>query len=71
MLIINLLVVAALVVAYITPTIIALCRNHPQAEALTAVNVLLGWTVIAWALCLAWALWQPQSSPMDHERIET
>jgi hypothetical protein len=46
------------VTLYFLPTIIAYNRNHPQGTPLFIINLLLGWTVIAWVLCLAWSVWE-------------
>lgn len=39
---------------YFLPTIAAL--NHKQLTAIFALNVLLGWTFIGWAIAFVWAL---------------
>lgn len=44
--------IAALVVAYVSPSIVAVRYNHPQSQAVAALNVLLGWTLIGWVLSL-------------------
>jgi hypothetical protein len=41
---------------YLAPTAIAFFRGHPNAGAIAAVNVLLGWTFLGYALALVWAL---------------
>ena len=48
--------IAALVVAYVSPSIVAVRYKHPQSQAVAALNVLLGWTLIGWVLSLVWAL---------------
>jgi hypothetical protein len=40
---------------YFLPTIVAALRSHPSAGAIFAINLLLGWTFIAWVICLVWA----------------
>ena len=50
---------ATIVVAiaiYLLPTIMAFNMQHHNAAAITALNVLLGWTLIGWALAFVWAL---------------
>ena len=42
-------------ILYFLPTIIAALRSHPSAGAIFAVNLLLGWTLVAWILCLVWS----------------
>ena len=48
--------VIAVVAAYFTPSVIALCRGLPRPEMVLAVNALAGWTVIGWLLALSMAL---------------
>jgi hypothetical protein len=48
-----LLIVAAVV--YFVPAMVAMRRQHRQRRAITVLNVLLGWTLIGWAVALVWA----------------
>ncbi len=41
---------------YLLPSIAAIGLRHPQGHAVVAFNVLLGWTVIGWALALVWSM---------------
>ncbi len=41
---------------YLLPAILASSRNHRNTGAITALNLLLGWTVIGWILSLVWAV---------------
>ena len=41
---------------YLTPTIIAQRRDHPQKRAIVAVNLFFGWTFAGWALALGWSI---------------
>lgn len=52
----GLVVLALLVSVYFLPLIIAVLRSHPNALALAALNLLLGWTLFGWAGALVWAL---------------
>lgn len=45
-----------LILAYFIPGIVASNRGHVNATAITALNLLLGWTLIGWILALVWAL---------------
>jgi Superinfection immunity protein len=54
--IVFLLVVALL---YFIPTILAKGRNHHNAGAVFVINLLLGWTLVGWAVALAWAFTTP------------
>ncbi|MEG1350636.1 MAG: superinfection immunity protein [Hafnia sp.] len=40
---------------YLTPTMIALGREHRHQYVIGAVNVCFGWTVLVWLLCLVWS----------------
>lgn len=45
--------------AYLAPSIVALIRKAPNTASVAAVNVLLGWSLIGWAVALAMALRDP------------
>jgi hypothetical protein len=47
---------ATLFALYFLPAIVAAYRHHPSANAITALNLLLGWTLIGWVAALVWAL---------------
>jgi hypothetical protein len=51
----GLTIAALCLIPYFLPTIIAALRSHPNTGAIFAVNLLLGWTFLAWVLCLVWA----------------
>jgi Superinfection immunity protein len=44
---------------YFMPTILAKGRNHHNASAVFIINLLLGWTLVGWAVALAWAFTTP------------
>jgi hypothetical protein len=52
------LAMCALVAAafYMLPTIVAFTRKHHNRVAILALNLLLGWTFMFWAVALVWAL---------------
>ena len=55
---------------YFVPTIIAFGRKHPQTPQVFLLNVLLGWTVIAWFFALLMAMTparRPRYSQLDDE----
>ena len=47
--------VGILLPIYFLPTIIAIYRQHLNWVPLAIIQTLLGWTVIAWCICLAWS----------------
>jgi len=44
-----------LLVIYFVPTMVARSRNHINATAIFVANLLLGWTVLGWAIAMVWA----------------
>jgi hypothetical protein len=40
---------------YLLPALIAIGRSHANTTALLIINLFLGWTVLVWIICLAWA----------------
>ena len=58
----GLLMLAGLIAAYLVPTGIAVARKHPNAGAIAALNILLGWTVLGWIISIIWAF--TASSPL-------
>lgn len=65
MLLQTLIVAMILWVAYILPAIIAIARNHPDRIAILALNILLGWTVLGWVICLVWGLRRTAAPPIS------
>lgn len=41
---------------YLVPTIIAFKKDKQNKVAISALNVLLGWTFLVWVVALVWAL---------------
>jgi len=57
-----------LAVAFL-PSIVAFVRGHHNRYAILILNILLGWTVVGWALALVWSLtavWR-KSGPAAYE----
>jgi len=57
-------ILAAFIVVFFLPAIVARSRYHPNTAAIFALNVLLGWTVVGWAMALVWALTR-EDAPAD------
>jgi hypothetical protein len=52
----RLLVLTVLaLVFYLTPSVIAFGRHHPQRFAILMLNIFAGWTIIAWMAAIVWA----------------
>ena len=47
--------VASGLALYFIPAILALCRGHHNAMAITVFNFFLGWTFLGWVAALVWA----------------
>ncbi|TNH76724.1 hypothetical protein CF141_07035 [Aeromonas hydrophila] len=47
---------AFIVIVYFLPLFIAVLRKHRNATAISALNLLLGWTVLGWIGSFVWAL---------------
>ena len=64
--VLGLVVPLVALVLYCLPALIAYYRVHHQSTAITVANLLFGWTVLGWALCLVWAVTavKHESSPM-------
>lgn len=52
----SFLIIGSLIAGYFLPTLVASVRHHHNAEAICAVNLFLGWTLVGWVVALAWAL---------------
>jgi hypothetical protein len=40
---------------YFLPALWAVKRGHHNAGSIFIINLFLGWTVLAWIVCLAWS----------------
>lgn len=54
---------------YFIPTFVAMRRHHRNTVVIASVNIVLGWTIIGWAISLAWAL--SHNTRKNHVRIMT
>lgn len=57
--VVILLLIGMIMAVYATPSVIAYRRKHPSRNTIIAVNVLLGWSIVGWAVALIWALKRP------------
>ena len=44
-----------LAMIYFLPTMVGVLRGHQNALAIFMLNLLLGWTFVAWAIAMVWA----------------
>ena len=49
------LLIIFIIMLYFIPAIIASNRKHPAANAITFVNLIAGWSLLGWVVCLIWA----------------
>lgn len=47
---------AVCVILYFIPLMIAVFRSHPNAVAISLLNLLLGWTLLGWIGALIWSV---------------
>jgi hypothetical protein len=52
---IILVIFAVSVAIYFLPAIVAHRRSHPNAMAITVLNIFLGWTFLGWVVALVWS----------------
>lgn len=52
------------VLVYIVPALLAYRREHSRRVAITAVNLLLGWTFVGWVVAFVWAV-IPEDAPSE------
>ncbi len=52
----NLIYLIMVVLVYLLPSIIALCRRKENWFAILILNFFLGWTLIGWVGALVWAV---------------
>ncbi|MGH6670432.1 MAG: superinfection immunity protein [Xanthobacteraceae bacterium] len=51
-----LVLLSVLLLVGFLPSVIAFVRRHHNRYAILVLNVLLGWTVVGWAVALVWSL---------------
>jgi 4-amino-4-deoxy-L-arabinose transferase-like glycosyltransferase len=52
----GLIIIVVCIALYFLPTIVAASRHKRSENAIVALNLLLGWTLIGWVVALVWAL---------------
>ncbi|HWB50431.1 MAG TPA: superinfection immunity protein [Stellaceae bacterium] len=51
----TILMLLAVIIIYLLPTVIAYGREHPRRQEVLVLNLLLGWTLIGWFVVFLWA----------------
>jgi hypothetical protein len=54
-----------LLILYFLPAIIAYWRRHEYRHVILALNIVAGWTGIAWIAAIIWAVWPREKSLAD------
>jgi len=52
----SIITLLLVITVYLAPTFLANKHKHKKTASIFVINLLLGWTVIGWIICLAWAL---------------
>ena len=60
--------VFAVFAIYFLPGLIGLVRGHHNGNAITALNLFLGWTFVGWVVALCWALTETGDRPENRVR---
>ena len=55
-LILILLVSAVFLYIYFIPTSVAINKKQVNYFSIFVINLFLGWTIVGWIICLAWAV---------------
>jgi len=63
--------IVLVIAIYMAPWFIARRRAHPNATAIGALALLLGWTGIGWVAALVWALTETPYTRWRRERAKT
>lgn len=65
--------IVVLVLLYFLPSMLAWSRKSQRRWKITAINVLLGWTVIGWivAMVMTWAYEPPPEGEADIPRYQS
>ena len=61
----TLLIWAIVLYIYFIPTSVAMKRKHLNYLSIFVINLFLGWTIIAWVICLSWAVKVERKSAED------
>ena len=51
-----LLIVAIVLYIYFIPTSVAINKKQVNYLSIFVINLFLGWTIVGWIICLAWAV---------------
>jgi threonine/homoserine/homoserine lactone efflux protein len=66
----GLLNLAVLVAIYMIPALVARKRGHENTLAITALNILAGWTLVGWVVAFVWACTGPNRRRLERRARE-
>jgi len=52
----EVLLILALLIIYLLPTIVAISRNHRNQAGIMLLNIIFGWTILVWFGSLIWSV---------------
>ncbi len=52
----GIIIICIYLAIYFIPTIVASGRDHEKEQSIFVINLFLGWTLLGWVICLAWAV---------------
>jgi hypothetical protein len=58
----TILILAAGIVAYFLPAMVAALLGHRHFAGITILNIFLGWTLVGWVIALVWAVTSPKAA---------
>jgi len=58
------LIAGSLIAIYFAPALVAFFRRQQNRWFILALNLLFGWTIVGWIICLAWAARAPSGEPV-------
>ncbi len=59
---IDVILLMLIVTLYLLPSLIAFARDNPRRNRVVFINLLFGWTLVAWIVLFLWALLTPATA---------
>lgn len=64
-----LIILSLILLVYFLPSLLAQDNKHKQLGSLFVINIFLGWMLIPWVLCLAWAVSQNNNENLENKEV--
>jgi len=55
------------ILIYFIPSVAGGVMRHKYSTRIMVANVLFGWTIIGWLICLIYALWEADGEPFPED----